>query len=145
MSAQRLSCNSPTRLSDCTSTVPDVITVDDVRRITASLPRAYEVVVRDQIKFRVGQIVFAAFSRDETVLGVGFPKEERTAMVAAEPEKFTLPRQSDMRYNWIHVRLDAIDIDEVRELVIDGWRMCVPKKVAASVDSVGDDGVEGCD
>ena len=96
-----------------------MITVEDVRRITASLPRSYEVVVRDHVKFRVGRIVFVAFSRDETVMGVGFPKEERAAMVAAEPGKFMLPRKSDMRYNWIHVRLDAIDLEEVRELVID--------------------------
>jgi hypothetical protein len=122
-----------------------VITVDDVRRITTSLPRAYEVVVRDQIKFRVGQIVFVAFSRDETVMGVGFPKEERAAMVEAEPAKFMLPRTSDMRYNWIHVRLDAIDLEEVRELVLDAWRMCVPKKVAASLHTAGDNGVEGSD
>jgi hypothetical protein len=39
-----------------------------------------------------------------------------------------------MRYNWIHVRLDAIDLAEVREVVIDAWRMCVPKKVAASIN-----------
>lgn len=110
-----------------------MISVDDVRRITSTLPRSYEVVVRDCIKFRVGQIVYVAFSRDETVMGVAFPKEERAAMVAAEPDKFMLPRESDMRYNWIHVRLEAIDLDEVRELVIDGWRMCVPKKVSASI------------
>jgi hypothetical protein len=120
-------------LSEGATNVADVITVEDVRRITASLPRSYEVVVRDQIKFRVGRIVFVAFSRDETVMGVGFPKEEREAMVAAEPEKFMLPRKSDMRYNWIHVRLDAIDLEELRELVIDGWRMCVPKSVAAQI------------
>jgi len=122
------------RLSEATTTVPVVITVDDVRRVTASLPRSYEVVVRDQIKFRVGRIVFVAFSRDETVMGVGFPKEERAAMVAAEPDKFMLPSKSDMRYNWIHVRLDAIDLEETRELVIDAWRMCVPKKVAAELN-----------
>jgi hypothetical protein len=115
------------------TTVADVITVEQVRPIALSLPRAYEVIVRDQIKFRVGQLVFLAFSRDETVMGVGFPKEERAAMVAAEPEKFMLPRESDMRYNWIHVRLDAVDLDEVRELVIDGWRLCVPKSVADSI------------
>jgi hypothetical protein len=134
-----------TRLSEGAASVQTMITVDDVRSITASLPRAYEVVVRDQIKFRVGQIVFVGFSRDETVMGVGFPKEEREAMVAAEPDKFMLPRKSDMRYNWIHVRLDAIDLEEVRELVIDAWRMCVPKKVAASLHTVGDDGIEGRD
>jgi len=110
-----------------------MITVDDVRRITSTLPRSYEVVVRDQIKFRVGQLVYVAFSRDETVMGVAFPKEERAAMVDAEPDKFMLPRKSDMRYNWIHVQLAAIDFEEVRELVIDGWRMCVPKKVSESV------------
>lgn len=110
-----------------------MITVDEVRPIALALPRAYETIVRDRITFRVGRLVFLAFSRDETVMGVGFPKEERAAMVAAEPDKFMLPRQSDMRYNWIHVRLDAIDIDEVRELVIDAWRMCVPKSVSATV------------
>jgi hypothetical protein len=121
-------------VSDRPVTVGDMITVDEIRPIALSLPRAYEAVVRDQIKFRVGQIVFLAFSRDETVMGVGFPKEERQAMVAAEPDKFMLPRESDMRYNWIHVRLDAVDLDEVRELMIDAWRMCVPKKVAALID-----------
>jgi hypothetical protein len=120
-------------LSEGATSVENVITVEDVRRITASLPRSYEVLVRDQVKFRVGRIVFVAFSRDETVMGVGFPKEERAAMVAAEPDKFMLPRNSDMRYNWIHVRLDAIELDELRELVIDGWRMCVPKSVAAQI------------
>lgn len=47
-----------------------MITVDDVRRITATLPRSYEAIVRDRIRFRVGQIVYVAFSRDETVMGV---------------------------------------------------------------------------
>jgi hypothetical protein len=110
-----------------------VITVDQIRPIALTLPRAYETVVRDRITFRVGRLVFLAFSHDETIMGVGFPKEERAAMVAAEPDKFMLPRKSDMRYNWIHVRLDAITLDEVRELVIDGWRMCVPISVSAQV------------
>ena len=89
--------------------------------------------MRDQVKFRVGRIVFAALSRDETVMGVGFPKEERAAMVEAEPTKFSMPRTGDLRYNWIHVALDQIDIDEMRELILDGWRMCVPKSVAVTV------------
>ena len=39
-----------------------------------------------------------------------------------------------MRYRWVFVRLDAIDGDELRELLVDAWRMCVPKKVAATYD-----------
>ncbi|HEX3545090.1 MAG TPA: MmcQ/YjbR family DNA-binding protein [Mycobacterium sp.] len=121
-------------MSDGAASVPDVITVDEVRPIALSLPRSYEVVVRDRIKFRVGRLVYLAFSRDETVMGFGFPKEERAALVASEPEKFMLPSKSDMRYNWVLVRLDAIELEELRELVIDAWRMCVPKNVADSVN-----------
>jgi hypothetical protein len=125
-------------LSDSLTNLAYVITVDDVRRITSTLPRSYEVVVRDRIKFRIGQIVYLAFSRDETVMGFAFPKEEREGLIASEPEKFSLPRPSDMRYNWVHVRLDAIDLVELREIVVEAWRMCVPKSVAAA--ALGDDG-----
>ncbi len=120
-------------LSEGATNVAGMITVADVRRITSTLPRSYEVVVRDRIKFRIGQIVYLAFSRDETVMGFAFPKEERDGLVASEPEKFMVPGPSDMRYNWVHVRLDAIDPVELREIVVEAWRMCVPKSVAATV------------
>jgi hypothetical protein len=106
-----------------------VIAVDDVRELVADFPRSYEVVVRGRIKFRVGQIVWLAFSRDETVMGFAFPREERHMLVETEPDKFMLPGESDMRFNWVLARLDAIDADEMRELVLDAWRMVVPKKV----------------
>jgi hypothetical protein len=105
-------------------------TVDDARALAATLPRSYEAVVRGRLKLRVGRLVYVAFSHDETLMGFGFPKEERDALVAGEPDKFLLPRPSDLRYNWVVVRLDAIDEDELRELVLDAWRMVVPKRVA---------------
>ena len=71
-----------------------------------------------------------AFSHDEELMGFGFPKEEREAIIAGEPDKFVLPRTSDLRYNWLVVRLAAIDDDEMTELVQDAWRMAVPKSVA---------------
>jgi hypothetical protein len=108
------------------------VTIDDARAIVATLPRSYEALVRDRVKFRVGQIVYAAFSRDETIMGFAFPREEREALVASEPDKFLMPRPADMRYRWVCVRLAAIDADELRELLVDAWRMCVPKKVAAA-------------
>jgi hypothetical protein len=108
-----------------------MVTADDVRTIALSLPRAYEALVRDRVKFRVGRIVFLSLSPDETVLGFGYPKEERAALIAAEPEKFLLPIPSDMRYNWVRVWLAAIEHDELRELIVESWRMTVPKKVYA--------------
>jgi hypothetical protein len=105
------------------------VTADDVRDVALSLPRAYEAWVRDHRKFRVGRIVFASISPDEALLGFGFPREERESLVASEPDKFLLPRQSDLRYQWVVARMAALDPDELRELVTDAWAMCVPKKV----------------
>ena len=111
-----------------------VVTIDDVRALTAGLPRSYEAFVRGRVKFRVGSTVYAAFSRDEKVMGFAFPKEERDALIQTWPEKFMQPDPGDLRYNWVHVRLDAIDEQELLELVFDAWRMVVPKRLAAASD-----------
>jgi hypothetical protein len=103
--------------------------MDEVRAFASTLPRATEVLVRGRIKFRVGRIVFLSFSHDGTLMGFGFPKEWREALVESEPDRFMLPRPSDLRFNWAVVRLDAIDDDEMRDLVIDAWAMVVPQKV----------------
>ena len=107
-------------------------TIEEVRSVAMSLPRTTEAFVRGRVKFRVGSIVYLAFSRDETELGFAFPKEWRDALVDSEPDKFRLPEQSDLRYNWVVVRLAAIDASELRELVIDAWSMVVPKSVAVA-------------
>jgi hypothetical protein len=108
-----------------------VVTYEDVRRVAVSLPRTELHVIRGRVKFRIKQIVYVAMSADETTMGFGFPKEERAALVASEPEKFFLPRPSDMRFNWVEAWLAALDVEEMTELVTDAWRMCVPKRVAA--------------
>jgi hypothetical protein len=82
-----------------------MVTLDDIRTVALSLPRTEEALVRDQVKFRVGRIVYVALSRDELSMGFGFPKDERAALVAADPEKFFMPIPSDLRYNWVRVRL----------------------------------------
>jgi hypothetical protein len=107
-----------------------VATIEDVRAVASTLPRSYEAVVRDRVRFRVGRIVYLGFSRDEALMGFAFPKEERAGLVASEPDKFLLPKTSDMRFNWVVVRLEAIDEAEMREIVLDAWRMVVPRRVA---------------
>ncbi len=106
-----------------------MVDLEDIRAATADLPRSYEVLVRDRTKFRVGQIVYLAVAPDEQTIGIGFPREERAAALAAEPDKFLPPRPSDERYQWIEVRLAALEYAELRELILDAWSMCVPKKV----------------
>jgi hypothetical protein len=108
-----------------------VVTIDEVRAFAITLPRSSEGLVRGRVKFRIGRIVYLSLSRDSSTMGFAFPKEWRDALVESEPEKFSLPSQSDLRYNWVHVRLAAIDAEEMRELVEDAWAFCVPKRVAA--------------
>jgi hypothetical protein len=120
-----------------------MVTIEQARAIALPLPRTTEALVRDRVKFRVGQIVYAAFSQDETIMGFGFPREEREVLVASEPDKFLMPRPADMRYRWVQVRLDAIDVDELRELLVDAWRMCVPKKVSDAYDQAQSSGPAG--
>jgi hypothetical protein len=109
-----------------------VATLEDVRRIAMSLPRTSEHLIRDHTKFRVGRIVYASVSADEERMGFGFPKDERAALVASEPDKFMMPLRSDERYQWVRARLPALAVDELRELLIDAWCMVVPKKVATA-------------
>jgi hypothetical protein len=107
-----------------------MVTFGEVRRLALSLPRTTEHLVYGRIKFRIKSIVYIGMSADERSMGFGFPKEERAALVAAEPEKFFMPIPSDERFNWVRVWLDAVDEDEMTELVVEAWRMCVPKRVA---------------
>ena len=109
-----------------------MITVDDVRRCAMSLPRTEEHLIRDYVKFRVGRIVYATVSPDETILGIGFPRDERPAVIAAEPSRFLLERASDQRYNWIDAYMSTLSPAEARELITDAWLMVVPRRLAAA-------------
>ena len=111
--------------------------IDDVLYLGAELERSYQVYVRGRLKFRVGQIVYVAFSLDETVMGFAFPKEEREALVASAPETFLMPERGDLRYHWVVARMAALDLDEMREIVVDAWRMVVPQRVARDYDERG--------
>jgi hypothetical protein len=109
-----------------------MVTVQEVREVAMKLPRTTEHLIYDRVKFRVGKIVYVAFSRDETIMGFGFPKEERESLVAAQPKVFHLPNATNMRFQWVQAWLAELDHRQMEELVIDAWRMVVPKRVAAA-------------
>ena len=103
------------------------MSVDDVLGYAKDFERSYVAVVHGRIKLRVKQIVYVAFSRDETTMGFGFPKDDRPGLVASDPERFFMPRPSDMRFHWVETRLDTLEMDEMQEFVLDAWGMVVPK------------------
>lgn len=104
-----------------------MVTADDVRRIGLALPRSYEFHTSGRSKLKVRQLVYAGFSRDESLMGFGYPREARDGLVGSDPETFLLPPARDLRYQWVCARLDRLDPAEMRELVTDAWRMCTPK------------------
>jgi hypothetical protein len=108
--------------------------IEDVRALGAELERSYHAYVRGRLKFRVGQIVYVAFSLDETVMGFAFPKEERAALVAGDPGKFQMPPAPELRFNWVQTDLASLEPTEARELVVDAWRMVVPNKLSRAYD-----------
>ena len=115
------------------------VSVDDVLTYAADFERSYVAVVHGRIKLRVGKIVYVAFSRDETTMGFGFPKEDRPALVASDPERFLMPGQSDMRFNWVVTRLDLLDHERnarVRARRVGHGGAEVPVQGASSADGL---------
>ncbi|MEY9944321.1 hypothetical protein ABH937_001384 [Kitasatospora sp. GAS1066B] len=110
-------------------------TAEQVRAMAMALPRTEEHLIRDRVKFRIGRIVYLALSPDETLLGFACLKEERPMLLATEPDTFVPPVSSDERYNWLRLRLAAVAEDELREIVEQAWRLCVPKRVAAEYEA----------
>ena len=106
-----------------------MVTVGEVCDFARTLPGINEGLVRGNIKFRIKRIVWLALAKDGSTMGFAFPKYLREALVHSDPEKFSLPSQGDMRYHWVHVRLAAIDAEEMRELVEDAWAFCAPERL----------------
>jgi hypothetical protein len=63
------------------------------------------------------------------------PPGENTALVAAHPHRFYLPKYVGNR-GWVALRLDLQDVDwgEVAELVVDSYRLVAPRRLAGLVD-----------
>lgn len=93
---------------------------DDMRRLALSLPETFEQPAWGFPTFRVaGGKVFAGLNPDYGP-GIAIDREARRELVAAEPKKFYwVPH--DERYNFFRVRLEALDVDELGELLTDAW------------------------
>ena len=104
-----------------------MVSADDVRRVGLALPRSYEFFTGGRFKLKVRQIVYAGFSRDETTMGFGYPRDTRDGLIESDPATFFLPPARDLRYQWVCAHLDWLGSEEMRELVTDAWRMCTPR------------------
>ena len=102
----------------------------DAQRIVAELPGASEVMVAEwgHPTFRVNNKMFAAGSPDGPTMSVKASKEEQAELVAARPETFAVAAYVG-RYGWVEVQLPRVDVEELRELLIEAWRRTAPKRL----------------
>ncbi|HEX3199525.1 MAG TPA: hypothetical protein VHR39_18425 [Propionibacteriaceae bacterium] len=126
-----------------------MVDADDVRRIALSLPHTVEI-DSDGFDFRVGNHGFVwsyperlpgherVIRTDIAVLYVG-DEAEKQALLLSEPEVFF----TTSAYDWsplVMVRLEAIDINRLRELVTDAWHMRAPAELEVEHPIVCDEG-----
>ncbi|MEV0280685.1 MmcQ/YjbR family DNA-binding protein [Streptomyces sp. NPDC050610] len=113
-------------------------TAEDVRAIALSLPETQEKLAWGLPTFRVGGKIFASLADDDASVGVKCPKEERAELIAAEPQKFFLRPGHDDNYDWLRVRLTAVeDAGELRAILADSWRQVAPRKIADAHPGLG--------
>jgi hypothetical protein len=115
-----------------------MVDADDVRRIALSLPHTVEI-DSDGFDFRVGNRGFVwsypefapgrrrVIRSDIAVVYVG-DEAEKQALLLSEPDVFF----TTAAYDWlplVMVRLGAVDLDRLRELVTDAWHMRAPAEL----------------
>jgi hypothetical protein len=119
---------------------------DDVRRLAMSLPQVAEI-DSDGFDFRVGNRGFVwsyperrpgrprVIRTDVAVLFVG-DEAEKQALLLGEPDLFfTTPGYDGLPL--VMLRLPAVSVDRLAELVVDAWRMRAPESLALSLPADG--------
>jgi hypothetical protein len=77
--------------------------------------------------------MFATMSDDGEQATVKATKEEQSALVAAAPEIFGIPAYVG-RHGWVSIQLATVDPTELRELVVEAWRLTAPKRLVTTYE-----------
>ena len=105
-------------------------TEEELRSLALSLPGTEEREAWNQPTFRVGGKIFAWLGKPRRPAGIRVSQDEREELLAADPDKFFMLPQ-DARGPWMRLRLEAIDADELLEVLTDAWRGIAPKRLLA--------------
>jgi hypothetical protein len=103
-------------------------TFEDVRALSLELPAAEESTSYGTPAFKVRKKLFARMREEGDILVVKVDRDERAALIESEPEiYFTTPHYEN--YGYVLVRLEAVERDQLREILIESWRLAAPRKL----------------
>ncbi|MCV7247329.1 MmcQ/YjbR family DNA-binding protein [Mycobacterium koreense] len=108
-------------------------TEDDVRRLALGLPGAYEQAsYGGSPSWRTTPRMFAWIRDDEGALVVWVGSvEEKDMLLAADPGKFFTTAHYD-GHPVVLVRLPAVGVDELYELIEESWFLRAPRSLTAT-------------
>jgi hypothetical protein len=109
------------------------VTFDTVREIARELPGAVEGVSYGTPAFRVGKSLFVRQHQDGELLVVKIDCYQRTMRLKTDPHTFEITDHY-FNYPWVLVRLAAVELDDLRDLLEDAWRMSAPKRAVSTYD-----------
>ena len=110
-------------------------TDEDLREAALSLPETAEKLAWGMPTFRVREKIFASLSPRHGP-GVKISQEERSELVAADPAKFTWTSH-DEKFGFMRLHLEAIDREELTEIITDAWRRTAPRALLRQFDASG--------
>ncbi len=114
-----------------------MVTEDDVRRLALALPATSEKASYGMPGFRVKGRLFARIREEGDLLVLWVDHvDEKMALIASDPAKFTTTPHYD-GYPLVLVRMDAVEVDELGELLADAWRVRAPERLRAAFDGEG--------
>jgi hypothetical protein len=107
----------------------------DVRRICLSLPETIEKPCEGRPGFRVKDKLFARVRERPDALVVWRPEiAEKEALIASEPHKFFQTPHYE-GHPAVLVNLEAIEVDELEELLTESWLFRAPARLAAAFEA----------
>ena len=106
---------------------------DTIRRFALSLPEAEERETWETATFRVRSKIFSMFSEEERHVWAKSTFDEQRALVAMYPDVYFVPPYVGPS-GWVGAVVSRVDPGEMRELVLEAWRLTAPRELLDAFD-----------
>jgi hypothetical protein len=113
-------------------------TLEQVAALALSLPETEEVPAwGSEVTWRVRNKIFVMGAPGYPTISVKTSPQEQAELLATDPETYTFAPYVG-RFGWTQIRLSTVDMEQLRELLVEAWRRTAPKRLVAVFDSAQD-------